>query len=509
MKEITKCIRDIGQANSWIFSTLDLTYEFWQMKLDKQSQPLTVFTIPGKGQFHWITSPMGLLGCPAPFECLVEGELQNIQNVIININDLLVHSDTHEKHLDVLEQALTRLEKNHLKINLDKCIFGNKEVSYLGFTLTPKGIKPRENKLKAIEQAKLPTDVKMIQSFVSLCNFFWMHTKDFYIIAGLLFKLTRSLLIQRGSTAWTSHGRFLNLMKQLISEPVMAFPITDWQYALITDATTSTADTPGGLRAILTQVDQHRKFYALSFASRQLKDHEKNYSPFLLDASLTIWGMDHFNEYLKGKKFILYMDHKPLEKLGHLHSQTMNRFQMALLEHDFIIQYKKGSDMPADYLSRLPAISDAPVITAFDPFQPGLDKLQQEEPYAKDIVTWRQTGKWLPHLTKRGITQILELCKKFFNDKEGLIWFKLTDYNYLRTALFLPQKYQKEALCKAHNSIFGGHNATLKTYIKITSYYWSGIYQDIKHHVQTCLTCQQWKRAPVKTTPLATLLIPE
>jgi hypothetical protein len=63
---------------------------------------------------------------------------------------------------------------------------------------------------------------------------------------------------------------FINLRKQLISEPVMAFPRTDRQYALITDAATGTADTPGGLGAILTQVD-----YAISFASRQLKDHKK------------------------------------------------------------------------------------------------------------------------------------------------------------------------------------------------------------------------------------------
>jgi hypothetical protein len=52
MKEITKCISDIGRANSSIFSTLDLTSRFWQMKLDEKSQPLTAFTIPGKGQFH-------------------------------------------------------------------------------------------------------------------------------------------------------------------------------------------------------------------------------------------------------------------------------------------------------------------------------------------------------------------------------------------------------------------------------------------------------------------------
>ncbi len=62
--------------------------------------------------------------------------------------------------------------------------------------------------------------------------------------------------------------------------------------------------------------------------------------------------MDHFNKYRKGKKFILYMDHKLLEKLGHLHSKTMNRFQTSLIEHNFIIQYKKGLDMPADYLSQ-------------------------------------------------------------------------------------------------------------------------------------------------------------
>jgi len=55
MKEITECIGDIGRANSMLFSTLALTSGFWQMQLDEKSQPLTAFTIPGKGQYHWIT----------------------------------------------------------------------------------------------------------------------------------------------------------------------------------------------------------------------------------------------------------------------------------------------------------------------------------------------------------------------------------------------------------------------------------------------------------------------
>jgi hypothetical protein len=64
------------------------------MQLDKDSQKLTAFTIPGKGQFHWITSPMGLLGCPASFQRLMEGLLRDIPNVLVYIDNLLVHTDT-------------------------------------------------------------------------------------------------------------------------------------------------------------------------------------------------------------------------------------------------------------------------------------------------------------------------------------------------------------------------------------------------------------------------------
>ena len=41
--------------------------------------------------------------------------------------------------------------------------------------------------------------------------------------------------------------------------------------------------------------------------------------------------------------------------MGHLHTKMMNHLQAALLEPDFVIQYKKGAIMPADYLSRLPS----------------------------------------------------------------------------------------------------------------------------------------------------------
>jgi hypothetical protein len=67
-KETTECIGNISRTNSSIFTTLDLTSGFWQIKLDKESQKLTAFMIPDKSQYHWVTSSMGLLDCGASFQ---------------------------------------------------------------------------------------------------------------------------------------------------------------------------------------------------------------------------------------------------------------------------------------------------------------------------------------------------------------------------------------------------------------------------------------------------------
>ena len=60
MKDISECIGDIGRAGSLIFSALDLTAGFWQQLLSQESQLYTSFMIPCRGQFQWVTTPMGL-----------------------------------------------------------------------------------------------------------------------------------------------------------------------------------------------------------------------------------------------------------------------------------------------------------------------------------------------------------------------------------------------------------------------------------------------------------------
>ena len=55
MKEVSESISQIGQAQSTIFTTINLTSGFWEMPIEASNSNLTTFTVQGIGQFEWVT----------------------------------------------------------------------------------------------------------------------------------------------------------------------------------------------------------------------------------------------------------------------------------------------------------------------------------------------------------------------------------------------------------------------------------------------------------------------
>ncbi len=157
MKDVQECISEIGRARSTIFTILDLTSGFWQMALEPKSRPYTAFTVPGMGQFEWKVVNMGLASAPSAFQRLVELVVKGIDHVVVYIDDLIIHSKTHEQHLESLDKVFTRLAAHNLRVNLKICVFGSSETSYLGFRLTKNGIFPGTDKLKAVSQTNSTT----------------------------------------------------------------------------------------------------------------------------------------------------------------------------------------------------------------------------------------------------------------------------------------------------------------------------------------------------------------
>ncbi len=152
---------------------------------------------------------------------------------------------------------------------------------------------------------------------MGLCNFFRCHVRNFAQITAPLTDLMKKECAWKGGPlppdALTA---FQELQTYLCSEPVVDYPRRDRPYALITDASLGDEKKPGGLGAILMQLNQQGEHCVIAYASRKLQKHERNYAPFLLEMQAAIWGMEHFETYLRGRKFTLYTDHRLSRKTG-------------------------------------------------------------------------------------------------------------------------------------------------------------------------------------------------
>ena len=317
--------------------------------------------------------------------------------------------------------------------------------------------------------------------------------RNFAQVAAPLTALTRKdCTWKAGPLPSDAMKSFRELQSCLVSEPIMAYPRKDRPYALITDASLGDDLHPGGLGAILTQLDEKGEHQVLAYASRKLDKHERNYTPFLLEMQAAIWGMD-----LRGRPFTLFTDHKPLEKLGKVHTKTFNRLQEAMNQYNFQIVYKKGSEMPADYLSRNVVAS----ITS--------DDQAMEVEQAKDPMI-SAFKKYLLNRQLPEDTRTRSIIKMFSNNcflENGVLWRRIKrPHEPSRVVLFLPQHLVREVLEEAHGSLLSGHDGTLKTKERIFScYYWPGMDADIQDFVKSCHGCQVRRKTEV---PPPALLFP-
>jgi hypothetical protein len=209
----------------------------------------------------------------------------------------------------------------------------------------------------------------------------------------------------------------------LISEPLIHHPDDKLPYALITDACQGDAVKPGGYGAILAQVRPEGQFQVIGYASRQLKDQEKHLAPFLFEMSASVRGMEQFTQFLRGRHFALYTDHKPLVNLEAVHTKTLSQIQEAMLKYNFEIIYLKGSEMPADFLSRNVVIQLSQNRIHSLQFENQDFELEQEkEPCIKEIKDWMMTGSECKMQTA------ISYMKNYWNNRffieDNLLWVR-------------------------------------------------------------------------------------
>jgi len=136
----------------------------------------------------------GLTNSPAIFQTMINNlfrDLINQEDTATFINDILVATDTEERHNELVKEVLKRLEENDLFVKPEKCKWKVRKVEFLGVIISPKGVEMQKEKMERVLNWPVPRNVKEVQKFLGLANYYRRFIKDFAKIAALLHVLVR------------------------------------------------------------------------------------------------------------------------------------------------------------------------------------------------------------------------------------------------------------------------------------------------------------------------------
>ena len=171
-----------AMSGALVFTTVDLTKGYHQMRLAEESREITAFLSP-KGLFQWKVLPMGMKTSGAVFQRLMDTMLGDLQPkcAVVYIDNITIFSPSMGQHIIDLGEVFSWLAKVNLKVNLDKCNFVKTEVKVLGHLVSKQGIRPDPKKVETIQGLAPPKDVTGVKSFMGwLTTFVSLYPNAWY-----------------------------------------------------------------------------------------------------------------------------------------------------------------------------------------------------------------------------------------------------------------------------------------------------------------------------------------
>ena len=362
----------------------------------------------------------------------------------------------------------------------------------LGHVISQHEVNVDGEKVRALVERKAPKNVKQVQKFLGLCNYYRRFVKDFAKIAISL----NQLLKKDQPFQWgdAQEHAFKTLIRILTSFPVLRQPDLSKTFIIHTDASSY------ALGAVLAQVSNGIE-HACSYVSRALNKHEINYGITEKECLAVVFAVNKFRAYIFGCKFTVVTDHSALKWLMTISEPVgrLARSTMCLQSFDFEIIHGKGiKHSNADALSR-------PVSQALNlAIEREAESTSKVLDYYEDshLQFYLKNHKHQEGAPKGQCTRVTKLAEKIIlresEDKDNLF------FKHLDKELYIPRVEQRSDLVERMHLL--GHFGAETTYNRLKErYYWMSMMNDVKDIVGKCDNCHVYKNKPTVEHPAKAL----
>ena len=338
------------------FTKIDLADAYNQIMLAPDSQKRLALSTH-RGVHLQMRLPFSITSAPGYFQEIMDPLTSDLRGVAVYIDDILVSGTTASEHLENLRALLHRLESKGLRCRLEKCVFAQPSVEYLGHILSSQGI-AKGPKANDVMQMPAPENVSGLRSFLGSIQFYSKFLPNL-ATSEPLHRLTKK------DTTWIwgaeEQAAFQKLKNLLCADNVLVHFDPSLPVGISCDA------LEVGLGTVLFHRYPDGSERPIANASMTLTTTQRRYSQIQKEALAIVFALNKFHQFLYGRSFILVTDHKPLlvlfgptQATPALVANRLARWALTLSQYQYTIEYRKTCNHSnADALSRLPVGPDA------------------------------------------------------------------------------------------------------------------------------------------------------